>query len=125
MSNGLKKILVVDDEKQVLEYLSHILKRANYEVIATTKGKEVIDLASKSKPDLIILDIVLTDMDGSDVASSLSSDPFTAKIPILFLTGILKKKEESFVEKTGKSYVIAKPVTAPELLKMVNKILAG
>ncbi|MBU1122592.1 MAG: response regulator [Candidatus Omnitrophota bacterium] len=118
-----QKILLVDDEEQVVEHLANILRRADYTVISTTKGKEALDLAMRQKPNLIILDIVLPDMDGSDVATTLADDPMTATIPVLFLTGVLKKEEECFVKKTGKHYVIAKPVTAPELLKMVNRIL--
>lgn len=124
MSDGRdKKILLVDDEEKVVEYLANILRRAHYTVISATRGREAIDLARQQSPHLIILDIVLPDIDGSDVASELAQNPATAAIPILFLTGVLKKEEESFVEKTGKHYVIAKPVAAGELLKMVNKVL--
>jgi CheY-like chemotaxis protein len=120
----LKKILVVDDEEDVLIPLSNILKRANYEVISTTKGKEAVGLAMKLRPELIILDIVMPDMGGSEVATVLTGNPSTRNIPIIFLTGILTKQEEESLEKrSGKHYVIAKPATGKELLEMVGKIL--
>jgi len=121
-----KKILVVDDEEEVLVHLTNILKRANYEVISTARGKEAVELAMNLRPELIILDIVLPDMGGSEIAGILVRNPSTANIPIIFLTGILTKQEEEAVEsKTGKHYVIAKPTTAEELLKMVRKILSS
>jgi len=127
MSNyHLKKILVVDDEEEVLTHLSNILKRANYEVTATTKGKEATELAMKLRPDLIILDIVMPDMGGSEVSSILAANPSTANIPIIFLTGILTKQEEEAIgSKTGKHYVIAKPITGKELLEIVGKVLSS
>ena len=122
-SNPPKKILIVDDEEEVLIYLTNILKNANYEVIATDKGKDAIGLAINRRPDLIILDIVMPDIGGSEVAALLVGNATTANIPILFLTGILTKQEESFVKKPNKSHVMAKPVTAGELLDMVEKII--
>jgi putative two-component system response regulator len=121
----LKKILVVDDEEETLTHISNILKRSNYEVVSTTKGKEALKLAANLLPDLVILDIVLPDMGGSEVASALVGNPATAEIPIIFLTGILTKQEEESVGgKTGKRYVMAKPATAEELLETVRKALS-
>lgn len=118
-----KKILVVDDEEEILEHLTNILERAGYTVITTSKGKKVLELAQNQRPDLIILDIVLPDMDGSEVARRLAESPSTAGVPVVFLTGILKKEEEINVEKTGKSYIMAKPVTGEDLLEMVSRVL--
>jgi len=121
-----KKILVVDDEKDVVEILSKVLKRANYEVASTTKGREVLELAKKFKPDLIILDIFMPDMEGSDVAASLLESPVTVNIPVIFLTGaVITKEEEPQLRKTGKHYLMAKPVTERELLDRVREVLSS
>jgi len=122
---GQKKILVVDDNKEELDLVANILRRANFEVSATTTGKEAIELAKAQKPSLIILDIVLPDIDGGEVASVLSEDASCADIPIIFLTGIIKKTEERDEMKTGKRYVLAKPVTKEMLLKTINQVLFG
>ena len=123
---SLKKILVVDDEQEALTHLTNILKRANYQVISTTKGKEAVDLSLKLKPDLIILDILLPDLEGSQVASTLKENSSTSGIPIIFLTGMLSKKEEEFLGgKRGRDYVLAKPVTQEELLGLVSKVLVS
>lgn len=123
MPSALKKILLVDDEKEVLVYLGSILRRANYEAITTTKGRDAVDLAIKHKPDLVILDIVLPDLDGGDVASFFSKNPSIAHIPIVFLTGILRKEEEASVSKGGKHLMLAKPVTKEALLATIEKII--
>ncbi|MCK9615329.1 MAG: response regulator [Candidatus Omnitrophica bacterium] len=119
-----KKVLIVDDEEATLSYLCHILERENYKVFSTTKGKEVFDLAANNRPDIIVLDIILPDIDGGEVASLLSKNAATSNIPIIFLTGILTKSEEGFAGKTGKRYVLAKPVTKEKLLEMIQKVLS-
>jgi len=122
----MAKILVVDDEKEVVSLLSDVLKRANYEVISTTKGKEAVDLVLGLRPDLIILDIVMPDMDGSEIAAVLKENSSTTDIPIIYLTGILNKEEEESVDgKSGKHYIVAKPVAIEELLLVVKKALSG
>ena len=120
----LKTILIVDDEKEVLFHLKNILKRAGYEVIATSKGKDAINLAKNLLPDLIILDIIMPDVDGGDVAASLSKDSTTSGIPIIFLTGILTKEEElQGKTKSGKHRVIAKPILPDKLLEIIKQSL--
>jgi len=118
-----KKILVVEDEQETLVHLSNILKRSSYEVISTTKGSEAVGLAKHYQPDLIILDIVIPDMSGSEVAATLLEDPTTASIPIIYLTGILTKEEELSIKKTGRHYIMAKPTTGKEILEKVKQIL--
>ena len=118
------KILIVDDEKEILDSLSSILKRANYQVFSTTKGKEAVDLAKEIIPDAIILDIMMPDMSGDEVAAALSECPSTAKIPIIFLTAILTKEEEMVRGNFGRQFVIAKPTTGEKILEMVKNILA-
>jgi CheY-like chemotaxis protein len=119
-----KKILVVDDEEDVLASLTQFLKRFQYQVFATTKAREALTLAKTIKPDLAILDIMMPDMGGEEIAATLSQDPNTASIPIIFLTGILRKEEEPSSKKTGKHYILAKPTTGKELLGLVDKILS-
>ena len=118
-----KKILVVEDEQETLTHLSNILKRSNYEVISTTRGSEAVGLAKHYQPDLIILDIVIPDMSGSEVAATLLEDSTTTSIPIIYLTGILTKEEELRIKKTGRYYIVAKPITEKEILEKVKQVL--
>jgi len=121
-----KKILIVDDEEDILIHLSNILRRANYEIYSAPGGKEAIDLVKNINPDLVILDIFMPDIDGSSVAAVLSEDSNTASIPTIFLTGIITKKEEALQKRmSGKHFVMAKPVKKEELLETINEIFSS
>ncbi len=117
--------LVVDDEKDILEHISNILSRSGFDVIVSSDGRKGIELARARKPDIIILDIYLPDLDGSEIGTILKNDPNTKHIPIIYLTGLVTKDEIPKVEKTGDSFIIAKPVGRSELLNVVNKALAN
>ncbi|MFC1594571.1 two-component system response regulator [Candidatus Omnitrophota bacterium] len=118
-----KKILLVDDEEEVLEYLGNILRRNNYDVLTAAEGKEAIRLAQTQRPALILLDVLLPDMDGAQVAFTLEQSDATKAIPIIFLTGILTKEEQAPDKKTGTHYTIAKPAEAEEVLSKISEIL--
>ncbi|MBU2101974.1 MAG: response regulator [Candidatus Omnitrophica bacterium] len=119
-----KKILLVDDEEEALVQLTNLLKRANFEVVSTSKGKEALALASNTKPDLIILDMLLPDMPGAEISRKLSADPALSAIPVLFLTGLNTKEDEIIMkEKAGVYHLLAKPITREELLEAIHKII--
>jgi DNA-binding response OmpR family regulator len=121
-----KRILVVDDEEEALVHLKNILERANYAVIATTKGMEALKLAQENHPDLIILDVFLPDLEGGEVAAKLAEDPACMNIPVIFLSGVVMTKKDKFSgEKFGRHYIMAKPVAQKEMLEMVTKVLSA
>jgi len=120
-----KKILLVDDEPETLGFMASTLGRHDYEVISASCGERAIELAKQLKPDLIILDVIMPDMDGGDVAAALKSEQATQNIPIIFLTGILAKDEETSRRTTGSRHVLAKPVSSAELLSAVEKVFPG
>jgi len=119
-----KKILVVDDEKDMLEILKAKLEFAGYEVLTAINGRDAIAKAKTQKPDLITLDIIMPDVDGAEVAETLKKDPETKDIPIIFLTCLIKKNEEEKHVKGGR-YFMAKPYDGHELLSAIAKHLAG
>jgi len=123
--NRSKTILIVDDDEDVLNYLTDILKKYKFEVISTPHGAEVLNLAIKHQPDLIILDVVLPDMLGGEVSRRLSHQISTAKIPIIFLSGLNTKEDEEIARKAGNYFILAKPVTKEELLTAINRVLQG
>ncbi len=119
-----KKILIVDDEPDVLILLGERLNKAGYEVIKAPSGREAIELAAKKLPNLVILDIAMPVMDGSEVASILRSDPKTKDIPILFLTCLFTKHEEKVCgHLLGQNFFVAKPYDVTELLTEIDKRL--
>lgn len=116
-----KNILIVDDEKEALASLADLFRRNGYGVLTAENGKDGLSFAKEEAPHLIILDLVLPDIDGSDVAAALLQDPATRNIPIIFLTAIVRKPEQ---EKSGAMIanrcIVAKPCKPQEILTLVR-----
>ena len=123
----MKKLLVIDDE----EYFCRAVKKAiemkrDLQVLTATRGDEGLRLARTQKPDLILLDIVMPGMMGTQVAEELLQDPDTASIPVIFVTAIVKKEEtEREMGFLGGRMFIAKPVVVDELLKKIDSLLSS
>ncbi len=119
-----RKILIVDDEAESLDYLKHILLRQSYNVFTANNGTDAIALAKEHSPDLIILDIIMPDMEGSEVAAKLHENLSTQEIPIIILSGVVLRKEDQLQNNLPgcKQYVLAKPVVPQELIELIKKI---
>lgn len=120
-----RKILIVDDEAGFTSLLKLNLElTGKFEVRTENKGVLALNAAKVFKPDLVLLDIVMPDVDGSEVASRLRSDPATHNIPVLFLTALVKHKElESTSGTIGGQMFLAKPITTEELVENMEKLL--
>lgn len=82
----MAKILVCDDEKDVVELISFLLEKDGYDVITAKNGREALEVVAKNIPDLILLDVMMPEMDGYTVQTRLQEDPNTKSIPIIILT---------------------------------------
>ena len=119
-----KKILVVDDEKDVLLMLEKRLTAEGYSVITATNGTDARALAKSQQPDLIILDIVMPGMKGGQVAGWLKAASETRNIPVIFLTALLSKaEEEKYSPMIRGNITFAKPFDAGELLAQIKRLL--
>jgi len=116
-----KKILVIDDEQDILETIKIRLEANGYEVVVAHDGDSGLDAVNITKPDLIILDIMMPRMDGLTFAKKLRSDESMPNIPIIVLT--CKEKMKDLFEIEGIKDYIVKPYVANELLDKVNKYL--
>ena len=118
-----KKILVVDDEENITTLFKLIIeKTGKYEVEAVTSGSTAFAFARQYKPDLILLDIMMPDMDGGEVASQMKTDEETRDIPIVFVSAAITKEEAKKQNTIQGGYpIIAKPVPTEELLAAVEK----
>ena len=122
----MKKILVVDDEKDVLLMLEKRLTYAGYSVITADNGFDALALAKSKRPDLIILDIVMPEMEGGEVAGKLKENPQTRNIPVMFLTAILSKDEDiSNDHRVADNIIFAKPFEPEELLSQISKLISN
>lgn len=118
-----EKILVVDDEEDILELVRYNLSREGYKVICAATGEEGLKFSKSEKPDLIVLDLMLPGVDGLDVTRRLKADDATRKIPIVMLTA---KGEESDIVtglELGAEDYITKPFSAKVLVARVRAVL--
>lgn len=121
-----KKILVVDDDPDLVEVLGKRLKANRYQVVTAYDSEEGLEKARSESPDLIILDVMMPGMDGAAMAASLRENDSTSKIPVIFLTGIVEREEaEEQGHKIGGNIFIAKPFDTKELLAIIKNKLEG
>ncbi|MFH1453989.1 MAG: response regulator [Armatimonadota bacterium] len=116
-----KKILMIDDEEDLIFLVSFRLKSKGFEVVTASGGAEGIEKAKAENPDLILLDVMMPEMDGYQTAKKLRSENITA--PIVFLTGTVDPlKKPECIEEFGNNYVL-KPFEPDELIEKINKEL--
>jgi len=118
-----KKILIVDDEVGILTLLSERLSSSGYDVLKADNGLDALDIAKDKLPDLIILDIMMPHMDGMAVSQRLKENISTKDIPVIFLTALQGKKEESDSHKSGKNIIFSKPFDSKELLAKIKQLI--
>jgi len=120
-----KKILVVEDEVDVLDVVKTRLEAHGYDVLEAFDGKAGLDVARTKKPDLIILDLMLPKMDGYEVCRMLKKDEAYKDIPIVMLTAKTQDKDVRMAATSGADAYITKPFEAYILLDTVDKLLQG
>lgn len=118
-----KKILIVDDEIQLVEMVRIRLEAAGYEVIAAYDGQEGLDKAKKDKPDLIILDLMLPKMDGYKVCGLLKNDSRYSKIPIIMFTARAQEDDMKLGKELGAEEYLTKPFEPALLLDKIKELL--
>lgn len=117
----MKRILVVDDDQDILEALSVILSMDNYDVVGTTRGEEAFDKVSGKKPDLILLDVLLSGIDGRDICRKLKTQLTTKNIPIIMISA--HPDAAWSTKKAGADCFVAKPFDIDDLLSRIEKHL--
>ena len=122
-----KRILLIDDEEDFCFFVKLNLEKAGrFEILTATSGQEGVTIASRECPDLILLDIIMPEMGGGQVAELLFENPKTRKIPVLFITAIASRRQVQSQEGIigGKNF-IAKPVTPEELMSKIDGVFKG
>ncbi len=117
------KVLVVDDEPDVIELLEFNLRQAGFEVIAAESGSEALDKVRTRSPDAIVLDLMLPEIDGLEICKRLRRDPATARLPILMLTARAGEVDRVLGLEMGADDYLTKPFSPRELVLRVKKLL--
>jgi DNA-binding response OmpR family regulator len=118
-----KRILVVDDERELVELIAMNLQRNGYEVLTAHDGATGLDIARKQKPDLLILDIMMPGLSGRDVTMALKSAPETAAIPILMLTAKTEETDIIVGLSMGADDYVTKPFSMKVLMARVAAVI--
>lgn len=118
-----EKILVVDDEKDILELIEFNLSKNGYRVRTVTSGEEALDLIKENDYDLIILDLMLPGVDGFDICKIIKSDKHKANIPIVMVTAKADEADKVAGLEIGADHYVTKPFSPRELLAIVKATL--
>ena len=117
-----KKILIVDDEDDILHFLELVLREKGYEVATASGGHEALTKAQVDRPDLVLLDIMMPQMDGWEVLKLLRVDDETANIPVAMLSARTEAKDRVQGLQEGAIDYICKPFSLAELLAKIETI---
>jgi CheY-like chemotaxis protein len=121
-TNG-NKILVVDDEQDIVTIIGKVLKKNGYEITTAKDGLECIDKVSREQPDLILLDNIMPNMDGPAVLSKLKASKETQGIPVIMVTALADQEHITGAQKSGAVEYIVKPFDYEVLLEKVAQAL--
>ena len=116
----MKKILIIEDQPQMRRNLATILEMEGFEIVTAENGRRGVELANASKPDLVICDVMMPELDGYGVLKSLRAAKDTATVPFIFLTAKGEKSDHREGMNSGADDYLAKPVARVDLLAAVK-----
>ena len=114
-----KRVLVVDDQPKVLRFMEIDLKTRGFEVITTTSGKEALELIGSAKPDIILLDIVMPNIDGFEVLKQLR---IFSRVPVIVFSASIANYDKAM--RLGANSFISKPFKANDMVSRINTLLS-
>lgn len=120
----MKKIMIVDDEENIVELVKVILEQEEFEVVGVNSGQECLEKLKEAKPDLILMDMMMPGMSGREATEKIRNDPKTKNIKIAFLTvARFSETGKGVLKKLNVSDYITKPFDNNDLVKRVKKIV--
>lgn len=120
MELAVKKVLIVDDEQDIVETLKFMLEVEGIECITAYDGEEALNIAKSEKPDLMILDVMLPKINGYKICRLLKFDAKYKNIPILMITARSQEEDKAIGEETGADEYITKPFDINEVVEKVK-----
>lgn len=120
----MKKILVVDDDPYILMSLEFLMKKNGYQVMVARNGTEAMDAVNSIRPDLVLLDIMMPDVDGYSICKYIKSKKELRDIQVIFVSAKTKDADIQKGLQLGAALYISKPFSTRDLMKQVNELLA-
>src|SRR4030043_392052 len=118
-----EKILIVEDEKDIVKMLEYNLKKEGLRTLSAYDGEYGLDLATREHPDLIILDLMLPGMDGLEVCKALKKESKTSSIPVIMLTAKTQESDKVIGLELGADDYVTKPFSPRELIARIKAVL--
>lgn len=118
-----KRVLLIEDEPNIIEAISFILSRDGWTVHTHADGETAMDRVRTGRPDLIILDVMLPGRSGFDILREVRADPTTAHVPVMMLTARGQAKDRELAERLGVTYFMTKPFSNAEMLASVRRLV--
>lgn len=120
-----KNILIVEDEESLMKLESILLTSRGYKVTGAPDGKAALDCVANTKPDLVLLDIMLPEIDGFEVCRQIKNNEATRHIPVIMLTAKRSREDIAMGEKAGADWYMTKPLRSAILVETVQRFLVG
>ncbi len=120
-----KRVLLIEDEPNIIEAIRFVLSRAGYAVDTHSDGSTALDAIRVKSPDMVILDVMLPNRSGFDILRDLRACEGTALLPVLMLTARGQKKDREMAERYGASRYMTKPFSNAEMVSSVADLLGG
>ena len=118
-----KKVLIVEDERDILQLVKHYVEKEGFRTVVAATGLEALKQVSESKPDLVVLDLMLPELDGLEVCKRLRSAPDTAMLPIIMLTAKAEESDTIIGLELGADDYVTKPFSPKTLIARVKALL--
>ncbi len=118
-----KHVLLIEDEPNIIEAISFLLKRDGWSVTSHSDGADAVDVVRQRQPDLVILDVMLPNRSGYDILQDLRGEGTTAQLPILMLTAKGQAKDREIAQKNGADIYMTKPFSNREMLDAVRGLV--
>jgi two-component system cell cycle response regulator DivK len=119
----MSRILIVEDNERNLKLVRDLLQVKGYETLEANTGSEGLRLVREQRPDLVLMDIRLPDMDGSEALAAIRGDPSLAGIPVIAISASVMPDEQERIARSGFDAFIAKPINVNAFLSTVQRIL--
>lgn len=122
-AHGKQKVLVIDDDELIREVVKAALNHSDFEAVTLESPKQAEETIRKSKPDLILMDLYMPELNGLELLRRLKKEPSTARIPVIILTGSLEREDVLGGQKEGVYEYVTKPVDNRVLIAKIRDVL--
>src|SRR3989339_934214 len=119
----MAKILIVDDDNQIITFIKFILEKNSYSVVTANSGLQGLEVIHKEKPDLVLLDVMMPGLDGYEVCRRIKTNPETEHTPVIMLTALGMGEDFEKAVENGANWYIVKPFKPQHLLQRIEFLL--